>query len=440
MISEADLTQDQQNAIRGTKEWFSSLSRGKDIRKTWRYVGYAGTGKTTSAIFTVEACGIDPDSKDLCAGVFTGKGAQRLREAGVGQARTIHSLIYLPKEAEHSKEEALKENIVRLRYQHERGEDCLDVLQRQEKLLRDLMGSRKSDTLSFVLNPDSPIQDCRLVFIDEASMVGGQVMRDLESFGKPIIYCGDSFQLPPIDRDGSALFDSNANPLAPDVEIKEIVRQLAGNPIIRAASRIREHGIVPCRGEKEGDEETGMIHTTSRGRIGNESLAGADQVIVGKNKSRVWYNGKIRSHLGYHTEYPSKGEKVICLRNNQEHHLFNGMMGHAAASSYSGTDEVYFHIALEMDGDRNAREIKALRTYFQHAGEVDKKISLLPRWALSEYIHLDYGNAITLHKAQGSEWENVLLFSEPIGRTREERLRWWYTGVTRARSKLVIAL
>jgi ATP-dependent exoDNAse (exonuclease V) alpha subunit len=55
-------------------------------------------------------------------------------------------------------------------------------------------------------------------------------------------------------------------------------------------------------------------------------------------------------------------------------------------------------------------------------------------------LEFDYAYAITCHKAQGSEFEKVVLFNEPIGKDRELRQRWLYTGLTRSSEKLVVAI
>jgi superfamily I DNA/RNA helicase len=49
-----------------------------------------------------------------------------------------------------------------------------------------------------------------------------------------------------------------------------------------------------------------------------------------------------------------------------------------------------------------------------------------------------YGYAITCHKAQGSEWDKVLVVEENFPRVKEEHARWLYTAATRAVEKLVI--
>ena len=49
-----------------------------------------------------------------------------------------------------------------------------------------------------------------------------------------------------------------------------------------------------------------------------------------------------------------------------------------------------------------------------------------------------WGYAITCHKAQGSQWENVIVHDDGYGRTAEDRARWLYTAITRAERGLVI--
>ena len=48
------------------------------------------------------------------------------------------------------------------------------------------------------------------------------------------------------------------------------------------------------------------------------------------------------------------------------------------------------------------------------------------------------GWAITAHKAQGFQWENVIVWDDGLGRSEQERRRWLYTAITRAEQGLVI--
>ena len=67
---------------------------------------------------------------------------------------------------------------------------------------------------------------------------------------------------------------------------------------------------------------------------------------------------------------------------------------------------------------------------------IKKSRDKLDRWKIP--IHFDYGYAITTWKAQGSEWDNVLLLEENHPFDKEEHIKYMYTGITRASKKLVI--
>ena len=56
-----------------------------------------------------------------------------------------------------------------------------------------------------------------------------------------------------------------------------------------------------------------------------------------------------------------------------------------------------------------------------------------------ESDEFDYGYALTVHKAQGSQWDDVVLFDESWA-FRENRERWLYTGVARAAKKLTVVV
>ncbi|CAK0749668.1 hypothetical protein WCLP8_2040002 [uncultured Gammaproteobacteria bacterium] len=59
-------------------------------------------------------------------------------------------------------------------------------------------------------------------------------------------------------------------------------------------------------------------------------------------------------------------------------------------------------------------------------------------WKKKSLIEAVWGWAITCHKSQGSQWENVIVFDDGLGRTAEDRARWLYTAITRAEKGLVI--
>ena len=54
-----------------------------------------------------------------------------------------------------------------------------------------------------------------------------------------------------------------------------------------------------------------------------------------------------------------------------------------------------------------------------------------------ESDEFDYGYALTVHKAQGSQWDSVILFDESHA-FHDHRARWLYTGLTRAAKRLTV--
>ncbi|MGZ5999644.1 MAG: ATP-binding domain-containing protein, partial [Rhizomicrobium sp.] len=56
-----------------------------------------------------------------------------------------------------------------------------------------------------------------------------------------------------------------------------------------------------------------------------------------------------------------------------------------------------------------------------------------------KYDEFDYGYVLTVHKAQGSQWDDVVLFDESFA-FPESRARWLYTGITRAAKTLTVVV
>jgi len=74
-----------------------------------------------------------------------------------------------------------------------------------------------------------------------------------------------------------------------------------------------------------------------------------------------------------------------------------------------------------------------LRAFFEGSEET------LPWEIRRRSDEFDYGYALTVHKSQGSQWDNVVLFDESRA-FREHRHRWLYTAITRAARKLTMVV
>lgn len=189
-------------------------------------------------------------------------------------------------------------------------------------------------------------------------------------------------------------------------------------------------------------------------------LGWASQIICAKNITRIGLNKQMRHDLyGWDDPLPQPGDKIICLRNNWDFInpagdvLVNGLTGTIDDVTYKNREcfcytpsmfakfipdfvnmddfaEVDFHSFYNVRMDR--------KIFLEGEPFINKNnFSRVPRqFRPNEF---DYGYAITCHKAQGSEFDKVLVFEEFMkGDTTEKHARWLYTAVTRAVNKLVI--
>ena len=88
-------------------------------------------------------------------------------------------------------------------------------------------------------------------------------------------------------------------------------------------------------------------------------------------------------------------------------------------------------VRKDHEPERGVAKIKLLKAQFE---DPDSEIP----WATRKrYDEFDYGYALTVHKAQGSQWDEVVLFDESFA-FKEMRQRWLYTAVTRAAERLTV--
>ena len=362
-MGQITLTDEQAGAVTAIKDWFNSID--STFKTTFVLGGYAGTGKTTLVNFIVDDLKLEEN--DIRYVAYTGKAAMVLRKKGL-PATTIHGLIYRPRIDEHGKVTFCRRSFVEL-----------------EKV--------------------------KLIICDESSMVGNAIKSDLESFGIPVLYIGDCGQLPPVSKDQINLM------AYPDYVLNTIHRQALDNPIIRLAHAVRM-----------GEDISFGMHGDSCFvlpwyRVQDEYLLSADQVICGFNNTRKKLNSQIRELMGFKSDLPEPGDKLICLKNSNEAGLVNGMMGtcvsYDSIGKYLGftNDDGVGYECLDIDD----QVFLGGEVYYQRGIE-----------------QFDFGYAVTAHKYQGSEAPKVLVFEELFGSDTEQHRRWRYTAITRASEKLML--
>ena len=386
------LTQKQEQ---GARECIADYINGE---KCYIISGYAGAGKSTLVKVIIENLpGIDPE-EDVVYACYTGKAAQVLLKKGNKNVTTLHKLLY--------------ESIP------------------------------KPDG-TFFRKPKETI-DYDVVVVDEVSMAPKTLIELLFHHDCFIICLGDPFQLPPVDKD-----QDNGLLARPHIFLDEIMRQALNSNIIRLSMKIRHHDKI-----EYGKEDDAIVMPYEK--LSTGVLKWGDQILVGTNKARININQTLRNMQGRGPE-PEEGEKVICLRNywdnlaTNDDPLVNGTVGHIynLYSSYNkippycggqtipvlyadfisdsnadfGTLCMDKHQIITGERSLDARTIYKLnsRRNTQH---------LVP-------MEFTYAYAITYWKAQGSEWDKVIVMEEGFPYDRETHARAMYTAITRASKKVI---
>lgn len=395
-------------------EWFLNLSN-----QIFVLCGYAGTGKTFLIDYAVRKLGLVPGESAVFV-TPTGKAASVLIRGGT-PAGTIHSLIYM----------------------------------REEDVEVDENGEVISENFLRFVKRESIDAKIRLIVVDETSMVDNGVLHDLLSFGVKCLFSGDPAQLRPVNGTNSLL-------TMPCITLKDIVRQEEGNPIVRLAQKARQGEFIPY-----GDYGTAAV--VSRRDLSPEQrkrlFLKADQIIVGSNRTRNAVNREIREYLGIPREQllPIDGEKLICTLNNWskpldgrgEFHLVNGIIGKCSCVSegedFLGvldfqpdflpnvTPELVFDAGMFLNGEyahRFGAEAYLLENGTVISDEMRYMTNRLKVRKVETVNRFEFAYAVTCHKAQGSEYDFVIVIDE--SRYFEDGKEWLYTAITRAKKKLLI--
>ena len=381
-----------------------ALQRYKNKEKYTVIAGYAGAGKSTLVRFIIEELktyGVK--ETDVCFACFTGKAAQVLLKKGNKNVITLHKLLYksIPKE---------------------------------------------SGGFVRIPNPSIPY---KIVVVDEVSMAPKTLMDLLFKHNVYVICLGDPFQLPPVDKkEDNHLLD------APHIFLDEIMRQAQESEIIQLSMAIRENRPIEVFQGKE-------VQILNKEELNTGMLTWADQILVATNATRVSINTQMRKLLNF-GEKPQDGDKIICLRNywdcfsDNEEPLVNGTIGILKDSFL--TKRYLPSIVKSTDGlshiDLIVGDFISDSGMHFHSLEMDKKMIDTGEFSLDwktvyqlnrnpktrdvPPLEFTYGYAITCHKAQGSEWDKVLVIEEKFPFDKIEHARWLYTAVTRSSEKLVL--
>lgn len=363
--------------------------------------GYAGTGKSTLINFIIAALEVNPED-EVAYITFTGKASEVLREKGCPNAMTAHKLLYYSKQMPNGK---------------------------------------------FFYRPRPSLEkDYKVIVVDEVSMLPKDMWDLLLTHGIYVIACGDPFQIPPIDKNQDNGILNN-----PHIFLDEVMRQAKESDIICLSMDIRE-------GKKINPFKGNDTQVFNKKDLCDGMYFWADQILVSTNKSRHDINSYIRDDLGRGFE-PEINDKVICLRNcwdtlseKQCDPLINGSIGTISAMHMESIDYIIMGQkvtapVLVTDLITSNDEYKNLHIDYTALTTGEKFFNPRQEYIIRKNkqnpelpIEFNFGYAITGHRAQGSQWNKVLVLEESFPFDRIEHARWLYTTVTRAAEKLTLIL
>jgi exodeoxyribonuclease-5 len=275
----------------------------------------------------------------------------------------------------------------------------------------------------------------KLIVVDEGSMVGEKLARDLMSFGIPMIILGDLNQLPPV-------MDKQFFLTKPDFILTKIMRQHEGNPIIHLSQMVLNNEYIDY-----GVYGNSVVIRKSDLTLYN--FKKSDIVITVTNKLRTKINDLYRTeikHIG-NLERPHVGEKVICKKNDWDreiHGLFltNGTSGYVSDVDKYSYDGISINMSMVPDFAPKS-EFRDLEVDYVFLNKID--VSTLTEKAQRSYKYkenylnkFDYGYAVTTWASQGSEYPRVLFMDENSFPDKSLKKKIEYTAITRASEQIII--
>lgn len=427
-------------------------------------VGKAGSGKTMllgSLYKALHAAGVDvisgdyegrrrKDRRTLAILAPTNKAASVLRLRGV-PATTIHRILYTP--VYDPQYERIAEWLAG---QGDRPvvEGLTDLALDRAKAFYDQVASipgalaaaglRGSDFIKGWKRRDEPLD---VGFVDEASMLDDRQFDDLREIFPTLVLFGDPAQLAPVGQSGQMVFDKLAD--SRKLILNRIHRQTEGNPILDLAHALADP-------ELRFEDFERMVERTARTddrvvlaeRVDSDLMA-RSPVLVWRNATRIRLITAFRAAHGAPETELLPGEPLICdgielpLKHRKKRiDLEARGLIKGAQVIYLGPGNRPGFAKLHVIG---AEEPQLSAASIIKIERPDEEEPFIPSAATMGAAFL-HGAAVTIHKAQGSQWDTVQVFAPDLwaaaqtGRM-EAGIPLWkrlaYVAITRAEHRLL---
>ena len=433
---------------------FSEFIDKASINSLFLLKGYAGTGKTTLVSALINSLWSVGRKVVLLAP--TGRAAKVLSAYSKKSAFTIHKKIYW-----------LKSNS-------------------QGNTFVNLQENKHTNTV-FIVDEASMIPD-----VSDNGFGGRVLLDDLMDYVYSgvmcqLIFVGDTAQLPPVHLEISPALDENLLGVKyrKDVysaELTQVVRQQSSSLVLENATSLREkifnkdltYPSIKCQKEVIKLSQGMNIQDALENAYSNDGVE--DTIIICRsNKRSNLYNQQIRLRIQGHEEALSTGDYLMVVRNNyfwlsssdksafiangdcievmriyEINELYQRRFARISARLVDYPEKEYIECVVMLDTlmadgpsmsyddykklyDEVAKDYADLRK----KSERNKAIKANPYF---NALQVKYAYAITCHKSQGGQWENVFVEQ---GFFREDMLsveyfRWLYTAMTRTKNRLFL--
>lgn len=445
-----ELTSDQSNCA----DQLESFLKDPTPYCTFLLSGYAGTGKTSLLGAFIKTLAHYKMTTTLLAP--TGKAAKVLSSKSSKRAFTIHKMIYRRK-------------------------------------------NKTDDFSTLQLAPN--LQKSTIFIVDEASMIGDYTMTDgnvnqrnlLEDLIEfvftgsncKLILLGDVGQLPPVGSTYSpalnkAYIEQNFPKLTIyTARLNEVLRQQENSDILTNATLLRNNSssFYQFKIQAEGDVE--LVTGTDLQDVLESSFAnfGTDETILitRSNKRANEYNRQIRARVFWYEDILCNGDLLMVVKNNYywlkeepemgfvangETMIVKRVMKYEKIYGFEfarlavvfpdyeqiGEQEVVVHIESLLCEGASLSRVRLKEFFFEvekdylYEHNKKKRYELILANPYFNALQIKYAYAVTCHKSQGGQWEQVLIDVGylPEDLNVEEYNRWLYTALTRAKSKVYL--
>lgn len=278
-----------------------------------------------------------------------------------------------------------------------------------------------------------------LIFLDEVSMVDDALFKIIreQTNNCKIVYVGDSNQLTPVKKKISPVFIE----IKRQAHLTEIQRQLAGNPIIELGEQFRE---TVETGIFKPTIPTGTVQAITQEEFSDMAPVLFDtpnhnnKVITWSNSKTELYNKAIRK-LHTNSIYFEIGEKVVlntaisCPNTNQviPTDSIITITGVERGERLNVQGTIYHNIRFSLFVPDDIQIVKGMLKHYANNKQWADYFGVKDAFADLRAVH-----SSTVHKAQGSTYDNVILDLSDIGRCNkpEEVARMLYVAITRPKN------